>query len=56
MKDVCVKAKSKLSRLLDDDLVENLLREDDVYIKIEYLKNLVSKEEIIDFFNKEGIK
>ena len=24
--------------------------------KIEYLKNLVSEEEIIDFFNKEGIK
>ena len=50
MKDVCVKAKSKLSRLLDDDLLENLLKEDDLLIKIEYLK---SKYEFLSSCDKK---
>ena len=37
MKDVSVKAKAKLSEILSDDMVESLIRENDLGIKADYL-------------------
>ena len=39
MKDVSVKAKAKLSNILDDDLLDSLIRENDLSAKARYLKN-----------------
>ncbi len=39
MKDVSVKAKAKLSNILDDDLLDSLIRENDLSTKARYLKN-----------------
>lgn len=39
MKDVSVKAKAKLSNILDDDLLDGLIRENDLSAKARYLKN-----------------
>ena len=39
MKDVSVKAKAKLSNILDDYLLDSLIRENDLSAKAKYLKN-----------------
>ena len=40
MKDVSVKAKAKLSQILTDEMLESLIRENDLETKAEYLSNI----------------